>query len=146
MKSVNRNKRHIRHLTIDTSAYEKLPLSGGRGKMVSTILANSALITLDLRDGSIEDNGAQALSEILKTNSTLTSLDLETNSIGDHGAQALAVALKTNSTLTALNLEDNSIGENGAQALSEALKTNSTCVIKDLDHILRLAPLSSTVV
>ncbi|OAQ24998.1 hypothetical protein K457DRAFT_23572 [Linnemannia elongata AG-77] len=34
-------------------------------------------------------NGAQALSEALKTNSTLTKLDLRHNSIGDDGAQAL---------------------------------------------------------
>ncbi|OAQ28114.1 hypothetical protein K457DRAFT_1877166 [Linnemannia elongata AG-77] len=48
------------------------------------------------------------------------------NLIGDNGAQALSNALKTNSTLTTLDLEDNLIGPIGAQALSEALKTNCT--------------------
>ena len=70
IESVNRNKHHIRHLEIDASACEKLPSTGTRGKMVSTILANSALITLNLWGNSIRDIGAQALAEALKTNKT----------------------------------------------------------------------------
>ncbi|KAI8594992.1 hypothetical protein EDD21DRAFT_359438 [Dissophora ornata] len=89
-------------------------------------MANSVLTTLILDKYSIGPNGAQALSEALKTNSTLTTLHLQSNAIGPNGAQALGEVLKTNSTLTTLNLDRNSIGDNGAQALSDALKTNST--------------------
>jgi Ran GTPase-activating protein (RanGAP) involved in mRNA processing and transport len=54
----------------------------------------------------IEDNGAQALSEALKTNSTLTTLDLSYTSIGSNGAQALSEVLKTNWTLTIIGVSD----------------------------------------
>ncbi|KAF9386242.1 hypothetical protein CPB97_003924, partial [Podila verticillata] len=107
------------------SAYENLSSTFEQDEVVSSIMANSILTTLDLWDGT-GFNGAQMVLEAFKTNSTLTTLSLESNSIGDNGAHTLAEALKTNSTLTTLSLGDNSIGFNGAQALSGALKTNST--------------------
>ncbi|KAG0293601.1 hypothetical protein BGZ96_002555 [Linnemannia gamsii] len=97
IESINRNKQLIRHLKI-TSAYVKL--STRKDKVVSIIVANSTLTTLDLSFNSIEDDGAKALAKALKTNSTLTTLELSDNMIGGNGAQALAEALKTNSTLT----------------------------------------------
>ncbi|KAF9282834.1 hypothetical protein BGZ88_010813 [Linnemannia elongata] len=57
---------------------------------------------------------------------------VESNSIGSNGAQALSEALKTNSALITLELRHNSIGSDGAQALSEALKTNSILIITAL--------------
>ena len=73
---------------------------------------------------SIEDEGAKALGEALKTNATLAELNLGddndihfimillllfvnffiNNKIGDEGAKAIAEALKTNKTLTEINL------------------------------------------
>ncbi|KAG0354992.1 hypothetical protein BGX24_006759, partial [Mortierella sp. AD032] len=132
MESVEKNKHLIRHLGIQRSVYKKLSSTPARDKVVFNVMANSALTTLDLRSNSIRDNGAQALSEALKTNSTLTTLNVADNSIGPNGAQALAEALKTNSTLTTLYLGKCSIGDSGAQALSEALKTNSTLTTLDL--------------
>ncbi|KAF9539906.1 hypothetical protein EC957_004873 [Mortierella hygrophila] len=105
----------------------------GEIRVLSSILTNSRLATLDLRSNPIRENGAQALFEALKTNLTLTTLSLRANSIGDNGAQILAEALKNNSTLTNLDLGLNSIGDNGDQALSEALKTNSTLTTLNLD-------------
>ncbi|KAF8949991.1 hypothetical protein BGZ46_004813, partial [Entomortierella lignicola] len=82
----------------------------------------------------IGENGAQVLSEALKTNSILTTLHLDYNEIGSYGAQALAEAVKINSTLTTLYLNFNKIGVSGAQALSEALKTNSVLITLDLSN------------
>ncbi|KAG0007408.1 hypothetical protein BGZ82_005419, partial [Podila clonocystis] len=110
MESVERNKHHVQHLTIRSDA---LSSTSARDNVVSSILANWTLSTLNLSVNSIGDNGAQALSEALKTNSTLTTLNLSGNSIGNNGAQALSEALKTNPTLTTLNLRSNSIRENG---------------------------------
>ncbi|KAG0300873.1 hypothetical protein BGZ98_008797 [Dissophora globulifera] len=104
------------------------------GILVQMLKTDSILTILDLRDGSIGDSGARALSEALKTNSTLTNLSLRGNSIKNDGVQALSKALKTNLTLTTLDLQSNSIGDNGAQALSEALKTNSTLTALDLGY------------
>ncbi|KAF8925557.1 hypothetical protein BGZ47_003198, partial [Haplosporangium gracile] len=102
-------------------------------RLVLAIVTNSNVAFLDLRSNFIGPNGAQALSEALKTNSTLTSLNLN-NSIEDNGAVALSEALKTNSTLTELSLMHNWIGENGAQVLSGALKTNSTLIALNLER------------
>ncbi|KAF9085765.1 hypothetical protein BGX23_009408 [Mortierella sp. AD031] len=128
MESVEGNKHLIQHLKIQRSAYEKSSASA-RDKVISSVMANSTLTTLDLYRNSIRPNGAVALSEALKANSTLTTLSLGGNSIEDNGAVALSEALKTNSTLTTLNLYNNSIGDNGAQALSDARNTNSTVAI-----------------
>ncbi|KAH7054921.1 hypothetical protein BKA57DRAFT_434545 [Linnemannia elongata] len=100
MEFIERNKHLIQHLEIQSSAYENLSSTSERYKVISNIMANSTLTTLYLYNNSIGDNGAQALSEALKTNSTLTTLDLYKSLIGDNGAQALSEALKTNSTVT----------------------------------------------
>ncbi|KAF9110697.1 hypothetical protein BGX30_007888, partial [Mortierella sp. GBA39] len=130
IESISRNKHLIRHLTITDYACEKL--STTQDKVVSIIVANSTLFTLNLDDNKIGDNGAVALSEALKTNSTMTTLNLRHNRIEDNGAVALSEALKTNSTLTTLDLYYNSIGDNGAVALSQALKTNLTLTTLNL--------------
>ncbi|KAG0283777.1 hypothetical protein BGZ97_008416, partial [Linnemannia gamsii] len=109
-----------------------VPIFTDPQQRLAEINAHSTLTTLNLRNNSIGDNGAEALSETLKTNSTLTTLDLARNSIRNNGAVALSEALKSNSTLTTLDLSSNSIGENGAVALSEALKTNSTLTTLNL--------------
>jgi hypothetical protein len=105
MESIERNKHLIQHLEIQDSAYENLSSRSERYKVISNIMANSTLTTLDLRGNSIGSNGAVALSEALKINSTLTTLDLSYNSMGSNGAVALSEALKINSTLTTLNLD-----------------------------------------
>ncbi|KAF9992191.1 hypothetical protein BGZ80_008662, partial [Entomortierella chlamydospora] len=103
MESVEKNKHLIKRLEIQSAAYEKLASTSARGKVISSIIANSTLAILIMNNNSIGDNGAQALSEALKTNSTLTTLSLWHDSIGPNGAQALSEALKANSTLTTLN-------------------------------------------
>ncbi|KFH68021.1 hypothetical protein MVEG_06751 [Podila verticillata NRRL 6337] len=132
MESVEKNKHLIRHMTIQSSAHDKL--SSARDKVVYSVIADLTLTTLDLESNWIESIGAKALSEALKTNSTLTTLNLQFNFIGDDGVQALSEALKTNSTLTTLDLGANFISEEGAEALSVALKTNSTLITLDLSN------------
>jgi Ran GTPase-activating protein (RanGAP) involved in mRNA processing and transport len=50
------------------------------------------------------------------------SFDLSNNSIGDDGAKALSKMLKDDTSLTRLDLSNNSIGNKGAIALAEMLK------------------------
>jgi len=64
-------------------AYEKLSSTSAQGNVAATVKANLTLIKLHLARNSIGSNGAQSLTEALKTNSTL---DLRKNSIGDDGA------------------------------------------------------------
>ncbi|KAF9968702.1 hypothetical protein BGZ70_010208 [Mortierella alpina] len=92
----------------------------------------SYLNVIRLDQCRIDDSGAKALAEALRTNSTVVFLDLGENSIKEQGAQALAEALTLNTTLTALYLYGNAllmwnlIGPNGAQALAQSLKVNAT--------------------
>ncbi|KAF9905911.1 hypothetical protein BX616_000889, partial [Lobosporangium transversale] len=127
--------------------------------LLKSLKADPALTSLDLRDNSIGNGGALALSEALKTNKTLTTLDLMGNSIGKEGALALLEALKVNrtllnldldfgplgkegalllskinTTLTTLNFSSKPIGEEGACAISEALKANTTLTSLNLNH------------
>ncbi|KAF9270985.1 hypothetical protein BGZ88_007078, partial [Linnemannia elongata] len=89
MESVERHKRLIQHLTIRSSAYVRLSSSSERGNVVSSVMANSVLTTLNLYKNLIGDSGAKALSEALKTNTTLTTLEVCYNMIGPNGAVAL---------------------------------------------------------
>ncbi|OAQ28878.1 hypothetical protein K457DRAFT_1389218 [Linnemannia elongata AG-77] len=93
LESVERNKHHIKHLTIENPSYRKR-WSSAEYKVISSIMANSTLTTFDLTENWIGDNGAMALSKALKTNSTLTTLNLTYNSIRINGAVALSEALK----------------------------------------------------
>ncbi|KAF9952495.1 hypothetical protein BGZ70_000587 [Mortierella alpina] len=117
-----------------TGFHGKPSSTSARSKVLSTIMANSTLTTLNLKPKSMGDDEVRVLAEALKTNSTLSTLKLEVNSIGFKGAQALSEALKANSTLRDLYLWDNSIGSNGAQSLSEALRTNSGLTYLNLDR------------
>ncbi|KAF9949481.1 hypothetical protein BGZ72_008762 [Mortierella alpina] len=95
-------------------------------RLSAMLKTSTILTTLDLKDCTIGQEGAQALAEALKLNSSLITLNLEGNLIKSEGAQALAEALKVNSTLITLNLSMNSIDYSGAQALAEAFSTNHT--------------------
>ncbi|KAH7042934.1 hypothetical protein BKA57DRAFT_495529 [Linnemannia elongata] len=117
MEFVERNKHLIKHLM---------------NQDIRRIRKQLTLITFNLTNNSIRDDGAEALSEALKINSTLTTLNLNDNSIGENGAEALSEALNDNSTFTTLDLDSNWIGENGAVALSKACSANSTVTIKGI--------------
>ncbi|KAF9342247.1 hypothetical protein BGX26_007970, partial [Mortierella sp. AD094] len=61
MESLERNKHLIQRLKIQSSVYEKLSSTSARDKVIFSVMANSTLTILDLKDNSIGDNGAQAL-------------------------------------------------------------------------------------
>ncbi|KAF9309640.1 hypothetical protein BG006_005038, partial [Podila minutissima] len=96
--------------------------NNGAQALSEAVKTNPTLTTLSLVNNLLGDSGAPALSGALKINSTLTTLELQSNSIRHIGAQALSAALDVNLTLTSLNLEYNLTGDNGAQVLYEALK------------------------
>ena len=87
---------------------------------------DSSLTTLSLRNISLGDRGAAALSEALKLNSVLTSLNLSCNSLNGAGGEAISEAIKVNSTLTSLNLSWNPLKERGGMAIAEVLQSNSS--------------------
>uniref|UniRef100_A0A673BYW8 NLR family CARD domain-containing protein 3-like n=1 Tax=Sphaeramia orbicularis TaxID=375764 RepID=A0A673BYW8_9TELE len=89
-------------------------------------LLGSLLSLLTTQNNNIEEEGAQALAEVLQCNRKLVSLNVQKNLIGAGGAKRIAEALKTNRTLTKLILCSNQLGDKGTVALAEALTINQT--------------------
>ena len=90
-----------------------------------TIRVNRALISANLAQNDIGDEGAAAISKALETNNTLETLILGNayggNNIGAAGAQAIAKMLVVNRALTSLDLRANMIEAGGAKAIAAAL-------------------------
>eukprot|EP00667_Euglena_gracilis_P032171 EG_transcript_48593 len=82
----------------------------GARSLAATVMQNTTLRSLDLRDNHIGDEGTVALAVALRTNSALQKVNLRGNCAGPEGSKALAEALLTNATLREVNLEENSIG------------------------------------
>jgi len=104
-------------------------------------LANKGdVVKLDFHDCEIDEFGATALAETLKTNNSVKEVWLYENQIGDGGAKAIAAMLKVNKSLLAVYLQSNSvfvlstavlslangIGNDGAKAVADALESNFT--------------------
>lgn len=77
-------------------------------KLAEQIRNNTTLTELNLRDNRIDDEGAEALADIIgMPHASLRIIHLGNNTISNKGAQALAEAMVTNHTITLLELERN---------------------------------------
>ena len=100
----------------------------------SQLSNNTTLKTLDITNGSINDDGVITLVQSLKYNKSITDLYLDSNpDITSASAQSLAELLLHNNTLVGLSLEDTNIDTNGVLVLVETLKTNKGLGILWLD-------------
>ena len=70
---------------------------------------SNSFISLFIKGYDVEDDGAKAIAQILKTNTTLAEIRMYNKFITDDGAKALAEALKTNKTLRSLSLSGKSV-------------------------------------
>ncbi|CAF1335933.1 unnamed protein product [Didymodactylos carnosus] len=94
----------------------------------------TTLITLDISNNNISNEGAISIGDALKVNKTLTRLDIENNHILNEGATSIGDALKVNNTLTTLFISNNNISNEGATSIGDALKVNKklvTLIIKN---------------
>eukprot|EP00049_Salpingoeca_infusionum_P014177 m.264423 g.264423 ORF g.264423 m.264423 type:complete len:606 (+) comp15612_c0_seq17:145-1962(+) len=78
------------------------------GETIATLLAaplsRSHLQTLDLSATALEDDGFEAVANMLAHNTTIKTLDLSLSSCTEHAADHFARALSLNSTLQVLHL------------------------------------------
>ena len=96
-----------------------------KDNIISSQLSNTTLETLQITDGSINDDGVITLVQSLKYNKSITILYLDNNpDITSASAQSLAELLLHNNTLEYLGLMDTNIDTNGVLVLVETLKTN----------------------
>lgn len=128
--------KHLNHLNISNCMYSH-NAQENLNYIAKGLKVNKTLITLDISNNEINDEGAIALADALKFNNTLTTLYINKNNIGDKGAKALADALKPkkssffktnkfNNTLISFNISDNLFGDEGAKAFEETYKVNET--------------------
>ncbi len=106
----------------------------GARAIAETLKTNQSLTSLYLGANEIGAEGAKAIAEALRVNRDLIELSLYRNQSGNEGARAIAETLKTNQSLTKLNLEGNGIDSEGARAIAEALKTNQSLTTLDLSY------------
>ena len=101
----------------------------------SQLSNNETLKTLEIIQGSINDNGVIALAQSLKFNKSITELDLSKNpGITSDCAQSLAELLDSNDTLENLKLFHTNIDSNGIMVLLANLEANMTLKILRLDR------------
>lgn len=104
-----------------------------------TLNALPSLRTLDLNGCRLMPSEAIALSAILANNTTIVSLQLEDNEIGDEGAVAIGHMLKNNNrTLKEIVLDDNGITPHGQFALRNAIYDDSSFnAMAKSNHVLQ---------
>ena len=121
--------------TIDAASFADTFFGDEGCRALAEILAapGSSITSLDLRGCNIRNDGASALSQMLRSNTILRILDLEWNSVGalDNGIAVLSDALLGHPSLTSLDLRNNSISPNGGCYLARAIQSNS--VLTKLD-------------
>ena len=85
------------------------------------------LTDLNLRNNSIGSEGAKSLATALSSGSAVLKIFvLSYNAIEDEGAIAIGESLKTNSTLETLQLEYCSIGVEGGKAIGACMLAGIT--------------------
>ena len=100
----------------------------------SQLSNNTTLKTLQIANGSINDDEVITLVQSLKYNKSITTLYLHNNpDITSASAQSLAELLLHNNTLEVLRLWGTNIDTNGVLVLVETLKTNKGLRILSLD-------------
>ncbi|TYK14202.1 protein NLRC3 [Cucumis melo var. makuwa] len=82
--------------------------------------------TLRLNSTDVGDEGAKAVSEMLKKNSSLRIIELNNNMIDYSGFTSLGGALLENNTIRNIHLTGNYGGALGANALAKGLEGNKS--------------------
>lgn len=111
-----------------TSKYD-LGVLGAKSLSI-TLLHNTSLIHLKLKDNNLKDKQVEYLAQALLKNTTLQRFDLSYNEIGDNGFKYLAQALLKNTALQYLDIICNDMGEEGAKHFSNLLLENTA--LRDL--------------
>ncbi|XP_036169878.1 leucine-rich repeat-containing protein 74A isoform X2 [Myotis myotis] len=101
----------------------------------SWLKSNTTLITLELADNSIMEDGILSLVEMLQENYYLQELNISNNALGFEGAKVIAEFLQKNSSsLLSLQLSGNKFKDQSAELLCQALSANYRIKEMDLSH------------
>ena len=93
-------------------------------ELAEALKQNSSLVSLNVRQNDLHDEGAKCLTEALAINQSLISLDLESTALKVESMKAIGHALQTNATLTTFSVRGNKVCVEGAKCFSMALAVN----------------------
>ncbi|XP_078083382.1 uncharacterized protein lrrc74b isoform X1 [Mustelus asterias] len=99
-----------------------------------SLITNTSVLKLNLKDNWLEAEGARAIAEMLKDNCYITDVDLSDNQLGVEGARAIASMFMENLTLTRATLSGNYFDDHAAVLLAEAISTSHKLKYLDLSH------------
>ena len=108
---------------------------GEAATQLATAIANQkALISLNLRDAGLSEEGLVNVLKVLPNCSGLTHLDLSGDGVEGEEAVALLVSVcaSLKDTLRELSLDDNAIESDGAIVLAKALSKNKNSALHSL--------------
>ncbi|XP_024275108.1 leucine-rich repeat-containing protein 74B-like [Oncorhynchus tshawytscha] len=106
----------------------------GTKALAVSLVTNTSLLKLNLRDNCMEGTGGAAMAEMLKENCYITEVDLGENRLGECGAQTLSSMLQENTTLVSLSMSGNELADRAAQHLAQTLTSNTKLETLDLSH------------
>jgi Ran GTPase-activating protein (RanGAP) involved in mRNA processing and transport len=95
---------------------------------------NTTVVSLNLGNCTLGDEGTADIAASLKFNKTLQRLSLPNNGITSAGAIVLFTALSQNTGLKELNLANNRIDDAGGRELRDVLQRNDNVAIVNLEQ------------
>jgi len=102
--------------------------------LAETIKTHQYLKKIDFSHNNIQDNGAIALAQVLKSKPFL-SIDARFNKIGPSGGEALVKSWVEGRRVTEIDLSNNLLGNEGARKVALVLKSNpgkiSTIILRN---------------
>ncbi|NXC21836.1 LR74B protein, partial [Corythaeola cristata] len=117
----------------DGGAGRRVGVLGAKALALS-LMVDTSILTLDLRDNWLQGEGAAAIAEMLKENCYVSAVDLSDNKLGVEGAKAFSAMLLENTTIVSLQLSGNEFDDRAAKYLADAITANSKVEILDLSY------------
>lgn len=108
----------------------------GARRLGGLLRASATLRVLDVAGNNVGDRGARELAAgaVENAGGALQALHLEMNAIADDGAHALSQVVRRHRTLRVLGLAGNGIGCDGAGGLAAALRAGTALRLLDLSR------------
>ncbi|XP_059229652.1 leucine-rich repeat-containing protein 74A isoform X3 [Mustela nigripes] len=107
----------------------------GTKAIAIALVSNTSVVTLELADNSLMEEGLLSLVEMLQENYYLQEMNVSDNDLGLKGARIISEFLQRNiSSLWNLQLSGNNFRDESAELLCQALSANYQIKTLDLSH------------